>query len=225
MRHRRLLICAIAFFAIALQAGSALAAHQGMADYQRQKMSKFTAPVAELAAELMQTGPDDWDDAKLSKYGVNVCWLLYHAINCYMFERDELPTSLDDLVSAGLISEVPGNPLHNWEPVQLLELSDGFSALDVVIQEAPYGYQSLVGDLSSYLLVPLSFELAVYGPRENHFQGTAGKPMKLNDEWALIPSGALLITGTTRERAETTLEKMHQYIDAQCEQEQSEEGD
>jgi hypothetical protein len=213
MRLYRLLIYATAFFAIILQAGSAMAAHQGMADYQRQKMSGFTTPVANLKAELQQTGPDNWDDAKLSEYGVNVCWLLYHAINSYVFERDELPNSLDDLISAGLITEIPGNPLRNWEPVRMLELSDGFSGLDLVIQKAPYNYQSLVGSFDNYTLQPLSFELAVYGPRVDHYQGSVNSPNVNNKDWALSPAGALLMAGTFSETAETTLQKLQKYYD------------
>ncbi len=200
---------------IILQASIVFASHQGMADYQRQKMAPFQSKVESLKGELMATGPDNWDDAKLSEYGVNACWLIYHAINSYLFTNDELPDSLDDLTSSGLLTEVPGNPLRDWEPIEMLDVSNGFSALDLVMQEAPYQYQSLIGDLSSYILVPQSFQLAVYGPRENHFQGVVGQPKDHNKEWALIPAGILLTVGTVSETAESTLKKLQSYVDSQ----------
>jgi hypothetical protein len=218
MRFIRPFLFIIVLLVVVLQASLAMAAHQGMADYQHEKAAKFVTIVADNKAELLRLGSDNWDDAMLSEYGVNVCWLLYYSINSYMSERDEIPNSLNDLVTAGLLNEIPGNPLNNWEPVQMLELGNGFSALDLVIQKAPSNYQSLVGSFDDYSLTPLSFELAVYGPRVDHFQGSAIVPNADNASWAQSPAGALIMVGTFTETADTTLNKLREYYEQHSEE-------
>jgi hypothetical protein len=207
------LVCAAIALVLVLllPAIEAFAAHPAVASYHKSKVAEYQMGLDDLRSELESIPAEDWSDAHLAEYSTDVFWLMYHAYTAYVFTNDRIPDGPDDLASAGLITEIPGNPLHDWAPVQVLEIWDGFSAGDLVIQIAPVSHYSLVGNFESYDLRPLSFELAVYGPREDHFQGVAAAPAQGNT-WATQPSGVLVMAGVYCETADETLQKIEERM-------------
>lgn len=208
-----LLSVAVLFLFSLLPATQALAGHPAVANYHAGKIAEYQTGVSDLRTELASIPPEDWSDAHLAEYSTDVFWLMYHAYTAYVFRNDRIPDSPDELVSAGLITDIPGNPLRGWESVQVLDTWDGFSAGDLVIQTAPVSHYSLVGSFEDYDLRPLSFELAVYGPREDHFQGVAAAPAEGNT-WASQPAGILVMAGVYCETADETLQKIEERMNA-----------
>jgi len=214
-----LLIVVIVLTAIA----PASASHPAVADYHAGKISKYESGISDMRTELESIPVENWGDAHLAEYSSLAFWLTYHAYTAYLFTYDDIPNDFNDLLTAGFISEIPGNPLREWEPMQVLEISDGFSAGDLVIQTAPASHYSIVGSFESYDLRPLSYELSVYGPSESHFQGVSANPSEGNT-WAIQPSGILVMAGVYCESADITLEKIEARLNA-LEEDKIEEGE
>jgi hypothetical protein len=187
----------------------AFARHQQYSDQYRGYAQDCEIRLQEMETTMRSQGPETWKEATLASYSVVMGSAVYYSLMSYLFANDDLPSNLESVVGYG-ISSWPKNPLNNWEPVKVTP--GGFSAGDIVFEMAPSSYYSLLGSINDLDLGPLSFELGVYGPSENHIQGCSGKILKEN-EWAMLPSGLVLILGSYTETAEETMKKIQAVID------------
>lgn len=208
MRVSVLIVAAIMCCGMHWRSLPAQAGDNPISTYYREKIARQQQVVDDGAARrAAATAPAAIDEQAEDCRAV--AWLVYFAMTTYVFDNERLPGRLDELVSAGLLREVPLNPLSG-EPVRILSTADAWSSGDVVLQTAPSDYYSIVGDINNYDLRPLSFELAVYGP-EGAMESSRG-PLADNP-WAVKPRGAIAMYGThTEKSAQTTLAKIQQKL-------------
>jgi hypothetical protein len=135
-------------------------------------------------------------------------WALYYAFNGYAADNPRLPSSIEDLVSAGWLTCIPTN-ITNDEPVVMLTPSAGISPGNVVLELAPPAFYSLIGAVDNYQFVPLSFQLGVYGPL-----GCTETRMEALPEnhWATKPAGLVAYYGTFTEPAADSLKKIVEHL-------------
>jgi hypothetical protein len=96
---------------------------------------------------------------------------------------------LKQLMSLGYLSEWPGNPLNNWEPIEVLSPEDAFAPGELVFALCPTSYASLI---RGNQLAQASFEMFVYGPvADVADKFTSITQHESNKEWSTPPDGAL----------------------------------
>lgn len=179
---------------------------------------KFDRNVHEQQSVLQ--AKDALEEAEVCAYLRDVLWLVYKALDAYNFDRHDVPDELQSLVAEGYISSWPLNPLDEWRPLKVLDVSDGFQPGQLVVQWAPPSHQSLVGSVDDYTLRPLSYQVAIYGWTEKAETYGLDRPMAGN-RWAVVPTGIIAMLGTYSEPAAKTLEKMRKRI-AQVQHEKEE---
>ncbi len=99
----------------------------------------------------------------------------------------EETNDLVSLVGLGYLPYWPGNPLNDWEPMRVLQASDGFSAGDLCLMVCPpeaYGDMGAGPEAASY-------ELFVYGPDESVVTFGTIYMAGTNGTWCTAPSGAM----------------------------------
>ena len=165
----------------------------------------------ESKAVLEGMDPVEWGEAELADYQVNMGITVYNAIVVYCMENDGLTNNLEDIVGSYL-TQWPLNPQNNWEPVRVLSLGDGFSAGDIVYQECPASYCSLVNRIKNGTLTAQSFELSVYGPKIDH--GQESNLSLANEDWGVIPEGAIISIGMYTEAAIDVIARIREREDA-----------
>ena len=164
---------------------------------------------AEYEARLRAVDPAEWEPADLEGYLYQAMWNVYYGIVFHLWEYRELPTDPQLAFGDSLAGEWPGNPLNDWQPMRVLDITDEFSAGDLCMQICPPDYYSVMDKdaAGDYITRPYNFELAVFGPTIEYAQFGNAAPYKKNADWAQTPEGALYMVGAWRETVEMTAAK------------------
>jgi hypothetical protein len=134
-------------------------------------------------------------DVELGTYLGDSLWAVYNGLVLYKWENSSLPTDTESLAGSKYVPVWPLNPFNAFEPVQILELSEGFSAGDMTLQICPPEYYSRISNPR-----PLSFELSIFGPSEEYGNRGSAQITRSNT-WAVVPSGALYMLGARTQSA------------------------
>lgn len=171
----------------------------------KEKAAKHQVKLSAVTQVLRSKDQSQWQQSEVDSYFAEVIWTVYNGLNAYAFEHENLPARLEDLVSAGYLSEWPSNPLHNWEPVRVVDASSEFSPGDLWLAICPVEEYSFSGTFDSYRLVPMSFELGIFGStRETPYLAGGAQA---DNKWApATPAGTLYQAGTFSSSARHVLE-------------------
>ncbi len=206
MRRRCYLLVAMAVFILGLAIPALAVEHASYSEQFLRDLHRSEAKLAELKTQL-QASPQ-LDPATVDAYLVQCVWLVYSALCAYEMDYRDTFTPPADLhvLEGDYIAQWPQNPLHNWEPLRVLSLSDGFSPGDLVLQWCPPEFYSFVGGSSLDNRQPVSFELGVYGAAEDCAPLFDVDKEQYNT-WREVPAGTLFMIGTYTETADVTLAK------------------
>jgi hypothetical protein len=128
----------------------------------------------------------------------NYLWIALNVVNSAktasnyeLNGRVQETNDLLSLVGKGYLPYWPGNPFNNWEPMKVLQASDGFSAGDLCMIVCPPDAYADMGAGPA----PTSYQVFIYGPDES--AANLGKIYMAgtNGDWCTAPSGALYGTG------------------------------
>ena len=151
---------------------------------------------------------DTWTPAQLDNYLMFAMFTTHFAMVAYQNEYGEVPSDVTDVVAAGFLQALPGNPFEDWQPMRVLSVEDSFLPAALVYQVCPPEFYSFVEDDD---LVPNSYQLSIFGPVEEYAAGSQPAPIKYNLTWAEVPKGSLAMTGLWSESGKMTLEKRAEF--------------
>ena len=180
-------------------------------DYIAEGAGHYSALEAARAV-LEGKAQSEWTALELQTYLNESLWTVYCGAIAHKFDQDVLPFTMSQLTIGEYMAGWPANPLNDWEPIEILDIADGFSPGDLVLQVAPPEAWSIGGRLV-HTERPMSFELGIYGPDLQSTQFSSAHPDELNT-WAVVPDGTLFMIGTFRETTAQTLAKREDRIDS-----------
>jgi len=158
---------------------------------ERYKKETRQAEINMLEAKqtLLDKDPGEWMPFEVQAFEYYSLWVVYAATMSYIADNGfkSLPSDMSELESLGYIIYWPENPYREWSKVEVLDFSDEFSAGDVAIGIAPVTHR----DGNS----PCAFEMIVYGPDPDFSLYGSVEPLSLNEEWVVVPTGALYMLG------------------------------
>jgi hypothetical protein len=99
----------------------------------------------------------------------------------------EETNDLLSLVGKGYLPYWPGNPCNNWEPMKVLQASDGFSAGDLCLMVCP---PDAYGDMGAGP-APTSYQLFIYGPDDSLERFGTVYMAGTNGTWCTAPHGVM----------------------------------
>ncbi len=130
-------------------------------------------------------------EIELNQYLLNVFWLAYESKILANADMDSLVQATNDdlpsVVELGLVGFWPGNPLNNWEPVKVLQPSDGFSPGDICLTLCPDEYASTIGCGKTRV----SFNMYIYGATVDATPLGTIALVGANKHWDSPPNGVL----------------------------------
>lgn len=159
-----------------------------LADKFKAEMRDAEVQMLEAKQVLMDTEPDQWATDQVQTYLFYSMWVVYTGTTAYILDGHwQLPSDLRDLERDGYIHYWPQNPFNEWEPMQVKSLGDGFVPGELCLEPAPPSYRD--GE------VGFAFEILVYGPTVEFSEFMQPEPLELHKDWAVVPEGALFMTG------------------------------
>jgi hypothetical protein len=170
-------------------------------EYKDQAAASYTK-MLELQ-EFLHLSQPAWTDVEQEEYLFHAFWTIYNGLLAYRMENDHLPVNLHDVVTANYAPGWPLNPYDNWAEMGISDSVDGFAPGCFVLQTCPSDYYSYSGPVASQILIPLSFELGIYGPAIEFARLGDPQVMEFND-WASVIEGTLYQAGSHRETAKVT---------------------
>ncbi|MBN2082210.1 hypothetical protein JW859_08375 [bacterium] len=149
---------------------------------------------AEAAREVLETKPRLlWNRAELTDYLSNAMYLVYMSSLGYRWmSKDWACYDLNELLDSRLLPYIPGNPFYNWEPMEIHDSAEPFSAGDIWIRwSSSYYFNSGVDGIE-----PNTYLLGVYGARDDlpppaQLQENIDR---LRQDWMAVPPGTLWYT-------------------------------
>ena len=160
-------------------------------DEDRSRESRIAAIAASLRDQRMELETGEWNMPQLEQYLNTAMWYIYYG-KVYADTRfnDDTRTTNDDLtqlVNLGYLPFWPDNPLRDWKPMQVLRPGDAFCEGDLVFALCPASHYSRT--LSG--LMPVSFDLFIYGPVIDYTTFGQFSLDSTNAEWSTTPAGAM----------------------------------
>ena len=149
-----------------------------------------------------------WQDVEQSEYLFYAFWTVYNGVLAYKLDNDRLPTDLHEVVSGGYAPGWPVNPYDNWEPMRVVDSAAEFAPGCLVWQVCPPEEYSYIGAIAERNLIPLSFELGIYGPDLEFARLGAPEVMQFNN-WAVVAKGTLYQAGSHRQTRNRPLTRIH----------------
>jgi hypothetical protein len=160
-------------------------------DDDRERGARIEKIAATLREQRQELQTDEWTMLQLEEYLNTAMWYVYagkvFADTRYDDNIQATNTDLTQLVNRGFLPFWPDNPLRDWQPMQVLGPDDPFSEGDLVFSLCPPSHNSrtLLG------LMPVSFDLFVYGPVSEYQTFGQFSLDSNNSEWSSPPVGAL----------------------------------
>ena len=163
--------------------------------------------VAKYQRVLESKPAAQWEDTEIEHYLWSALWYVLYANHVYDLEIGETAPDLHSLVDLGYMRFWPGNPLNDWEPIEVLAVHDEFSPGALVYQICPVDFYSGLEDPR-----PQSYELGIYGPTPEFGSRFDAETLELNT-WAVLPSGILYNAGAHTESTRTTIAKIEKRLE------------
>jgi hypothetical protein len=172
-----------------------LAQNESLLDRFRTRVQDKAVDLAKSRAVLESKASAEWTAEEIQAYLLDSLWTITYGLNLYEENNNRMPDELSDMSGTEYIPVWPGNPFADWAPMDVLGVTDGFKAGDLVLQVCPPEFYSRINNP-----IPLSFELGIYG--ENiAFAGLGNaEPSKYNT-WATTPEGVYAMVGAYTETA------------------------
>ena len=203
----------ILFFILILMVSVSASGRESLVSHFSEAAATSYQGASDYRGNLESKPQEKWTDLELEEYLSSTLWAVYNAMVAYELSSNRIAEGTNDLISAGFLPGVPGNPFQDWKPIQILEPGNGFSPGDLVILLPGMEHYSIVGSFDSFDLRPMSFELGIYGPNVEFAALGEANPGPHNDEWAVVPEGTLYMLGIHKEPASVTAEKIQRRID------------
>ncbi len=189
---------------LALVSTASATSREELRKFHVDELHKCTEYVEQYGREMMEVPLEDWSTRQIDLYLYYAMSKVHLALALYEYDFDYLPSTVEGVVAAGYIDEIPGNPFEDWKPMRILGPDEPFHPGALVYQVCPEEYYSFVLNDE---LIPLSYELSVYAPFEDYGSPVNPQPIKHNADWAVIPANTLAMVGMYNEPAFVTLEK------------------
>ena len=194
-----LVLCLLVLLVLILPS---VAPAQGPDELYRQWLRDFEMKLDDAEDVLRGKDASEWTLEEIDAYLFNALFVLYNANNLYIREHKQHPYDGEVLRNAGILTEWPGNPLRNWEPITWESLPGGFSPGDIAVQLCP------PSEYSGYLReVPLTYVMSIYGPGEDY---TPMESISSLCEWDIVLPGTAYSVSAYWEPAYKTRAKMEQ---------------
>lgn len=171
---------------------------EGLKSRHERAVAKASGRLAELRTELEtfeQGGESSEYYLTLHDYLRTALWAVYEAkLSAAMdhgfgTEMEATNSSLESLVSYGILPAWPANPLNNWQPMRVLGPGEAFSPGDIVFDLCPESEGTTLDGVTKRI----SFQVYIYG--YDPADGYVGAELKGNENWSRKPAGAVYGAG------------------------------
>jgi hypothetical protein len=149
--------------------------------------------LGDLATALQSKPVEEWSGPEVEDYLNSCMWYVYSGVMLYQNVERALPQDIDSLVNNGYLDFVPLNPFNEWKPVVMRVNDLAFHAGDICLQKC------LVD--SNDPPRKRSFEISVFGVDPDFATYGNAQVSKNNQDWAVVPNGALYQLGASFKRA------------------------
>ena len=134
--------------------------------------------------ELLATNTADWTVEQVNSYLEVALLRIYISTNISLHEGTLGELNPTMLPETSCLVEWPLNPLNEWKPIEIVELSAGYSPGDIAYELCPMSHATKS--------MRLSYQYYIYGPDQNCTPPTVyGR----NAEWADVPAGTAFTLG------------------------------
>jgi hypothetical protein len=160
----------------------------------RELMQEFSGKSQTAEKALRDKDAAEWTQGEIDDYLYCTGLAVYYALNTYVLENDEHPSSPRQLIDSGMLPVWPANPFNNWEPITWKPGSLEFAPGDLCVQLCPPDWYSRPNPPR-----PITYMISIFGPTADYIplHEQESSPFETLT-WAVKPSGAVFSHGFMR---------------------------
>ena len=214
--HRMLAVFLLSFLSSATVAYSQVpCANARSIDHYVESIQQL-APLYDAAeATLMAKPQEEWTQDEVDMmlgYSLAIVYMNYQIE--FALNDNDAPSNLEDLPELDHVTTWPKNPFNDWNPTRVMDYPADFSPGNVIVQT--------YDGMNQESPMTVSFQLYIYGPSLD-WPANDLKVMKLNEEWATPPPGAIFSMGMHVETEEERLARQ-EFVRSLSSQESADES-